>query len=89
MRAFAPHERAEIFITAELGPWYRLIHTNHIEGYIRWSNDKAHEPGAKMSLLNAEIIHYPTSQEFGDEHYVARTQTNRYFLLRKAQLVER
>lgn len=86
---FSPHERAEIAITAELGPWYRLVHTNHIEGYIRWSTDKAHVVGEKTGLLNAELIFFPKSNEFGEEHYIARTQTNRYFLLRKTQLVER
>lgn len=84
---FSPHERSEIHITGELGPWYSLIHTNNVEGYVRWSENTDDRKGEKIALLNVELIPYPRSEEFGSEHFIARTQTNRYYILRKEHAV--
>lgn len=81
--------REEITISAELGPWYTLIHTDHVEGYIRWSNIKDQVVGTKIMLLNVKLRAYPQSELFGTEHIVAETRDGKFYLLRREHSVHR
>lgn len=79
-------QREAIKVEAELKHWFILMHTNHVEGYVKWSSDPALVEGAKHILLHAKLTAYPRSQQFGEEHFIAETN-GKCYLLRRSEHV--
>lgn len=83
-------QREAIYIEAELEHWHALINTDHVEGFVKWSNNpKEYVIGAKYMILNCKLTLYPESKLFGEEHFIAESQPGRFFILRKSSAVVR
>lgn len=74
-------EREAAVVTFNLKRWFFTTETSVTGVIYNSTNNKEYLDDTEMAFLNISVKHYPKSEEYGDGHFLCRTETGTVFRL--------